>query len=107
MQFENEVKPEFLELAKTNKVEILFYKDILATGQKWRIENPGKVEEEIEKGKSEDLCTIIFTSGTTGTPKGVQLTHGGYLAQLDEIPLATCRLDDIVRINAHSIENLG
>ena len=84
--FENEIKPEFLELAKEKNVEVLFYKDILTDGQKWRIENAGKVEEEFEKGKSDDVCTIIFTSGTTGTPKGVQLTHKGYLAQLDEIP---------------------
>lgn len=84
--FESEVKEEFLELAKKNKVEVLFYKNVLANGQKWRIENPGKVEEEFDKGTGEDVCTIIFTSGTTGTPKGVQLTHKGYLAQLDEIP---------------------
>lgn len=84
--FDSDVKPEILDLAKKNNVEIIFYKDILTSGQKWRIENPGKVEAEFDKGKSEDICTIIFTSGTTGTPKGVQLTHGGYLAQLDEIP---------------------
>ena len=84
--FDSDVKPEILDLAKKNNVEIIFYKDILTSGQKWRIENSGKVEAEFDKGKSEDICTIIFTSGTTGTPKGVQLTHGGYLAQLDEIP---------------------
>ncbi len=30
----------------------------------------------------DDLLTIIYTSGTTGPPKGVELTHGGMLAQL-------------------------
>jgi long-subunit acyl-CoA synthetase (AMP-forming) len=30
----------------------------------------------------EDLATLIYTSGTTGPPKGVELTHGGIIAQL-------------------------
>jgi long-subunit acyl-CoA synthetase (AMP-forming) len=29
-----------------------------------------------------DLLTLIYTSGTTGPPKGVQITHANYLAQL-------------------------
>jgi long-chain acyl-CoA synthetase len=28
----------------------------------------------------EDLATIIYTSGTTGQPKGVELTHGNFVA---------------------------
>jgi long-chain acyl-CoA synthetase len=30
----------------------------------------------------DDLLTLIYTSGTTGPPKGVQITHANYLAEL-------------------------
>ena len=33
-----------------------------------------------------EACMAVMTSGTTGTPKGVQLTYKNFLAQLDEIP---------------------
>lgn len=41
--------------------------------------------EAIGKVKKDDLATIIFTSGTTGTPKGVMLTHRNYMAQLEVV----------------------
>jgi len=84
--FDAEIKPEVQKLADDNGIEILPYETVLQNGQKWRIEHKGEVEAELEKGNGEDVATIIFTSGTTGTPKGVQLTHGNFLAQLDEIP---------------------
>ncbi len=33
----------------------------------------------------EDVATIVYTSGTTSDPKGVQLTHGNFVAQLQNI----------------------
>ncbi|KDP23513.1 hypothetical protein JCGZ_23346 [Jatropha curcas] len=38
--------------------------------------------------KPEDIATICYTSGTTGTPKGVVLTHGNLIANVAGFSLA-------------------
>lgn len=41
------------------------------------------LDERIAQGTGDDLCDIIFTSGTTGKPKGVLMTHARSLAACD------------------------
>ena len=50
------------------------------------------IQQEIEKGTSDDLATIIYTSGTTALPKGVCLAHRGFLSQIDAIVPDTIHL---------------
>jgi long-chain acyl-CoA synthetase len=38
----------------------------------------------VSEGKREDLATLIYTSGTTGASKGVMLTHGNLLANVED-----------------------
>lgn len=49
------------------------------------------VETVADAGEGEDIVTICWTSGTTGTPKGVPRHHGHWFAQtgaiLDAVPL--------------------
>jgi long-chain acyl-CoA synthetase len=68
-------------------VTVHYFASIIALGQKREAAQPGFVEEEMDKGDEEDIATIIFTSGTTGEPKGVMLCHRNFLCQLPSFDL--------------------
>ena len=51
------------------------YQEVQEAGRAFGAEHPGFFEGEIDKGKAEDVAIISYTSGTTGNPKGVMITH--------------------------------
>jgi long-chain acyl-CoA synthetase len=62
--------------------EALYWKDILPMGT---AADRQQMEAVIGRIRSEDLCTILYTSGTTGFPKGVMLSHRNILSNVQNV----------------------
>jgi len=52
------------------------YMQVLQLGEKYEEEHPGLFERNVETGKADDACALVYTSGTTGAaPKGAIHTY--------------------------------
>ena len=61
------------------QVQLEDYKELLQKGMTLVSANPRAMALEAANGQSNDPASMFFTSGTTGTPKGVVLTHGAMI----------------------------
>ncbi len=58
------------------------YRDLNSLGEKHRKKNPDFFRKNLAAIQPRDMCSIVYTSGTSGEPKGVMLHHLGFLTDI-------------------------
>ena len=68
----------------------------MASGRTHQAAFPREFDEVIDRITPQSLATLVYTSGTTGRPKGVELVHDCWLYEATAIDdLRLLRLDDV------------
>ena len=63
---------------------LIGYKQVLEKGDQYEAEHPGLFEKNVETGKADEICALVYTSGTCGSaPKGVVHTYRSMRAGAD------------------------
>ncbi|QDZ30031.1 long-chain fatty acid--CoA ligase [Noviherbaspirillum sp. UKPF54] len=60
--------------------ELASYDQVQQLGRAFDAERPGFFMNEVDAGRTDDVAVMLYTSGTTGKPKGVCQTHGSFMA---------------------------
>ncbi len=59
---------------------------VIARGRAFRQQREADLRARQNAVEASHLATIVYTSGTTGNPKGVMLTHGNILHNVEAVP---------------------
>jgi len=62
--------------------QVMAFDDLLELGARYDREHPEAWDRLVEIARPEDLAILVYTSGTTGPPKGAMLSHRNILFQL-------------------------
>jgi long-chain acyl-CoA synthetase len=74
----------------SGNLQILEWDDLAADGEIYLLAHREALEARRKAIAADDVASIVYTSGTTGVPKGVMLTHHNFLSVVQ----AACRLHD-------------
>ena len=68
--------------------------DFILLGREHRAANPGMVEQIMSRAEGDDVITLVYTSGTTGPPKGAMLTNANFAFNTEVLISAAGRIPD-------------
>ena len=63
-----------------NYAGVTSFEELQRIGREFDQANPGFFDAEVAKGRTDDVSVMLYTSGTTGKPKGVCQTHSSFIA---------------------------
>src|SRR5215212_9986322 len=69
--------------------DVISYRDFIARGQAERSRLASSLTERAEGAKPDDIAIIVYTSGTTGPPKGACLSHRYILNSVESLRQTT------------------
>jgi len=64
---------------------LVFWDAFLEQGRRHRRANPGAVAARMAQAEADDVITLVYTSGTTGPPKGAMLTNANSMFAVEKI----------------------
>jgi long-chain acyl-CoA synthetase len=68
-----------------SKPGVIGWEELLNSGAKYRKDHPNFFQQACLDTDIQDLATIVYTSGTTGSPKGVCLHHEQIISEVGEV----------------------